>query len=488
MDQPCPGVGLLAVVGQQLQDPFADAGVVGIKLGQDLGGDAVTPADQAEQEVLGADVVVAQLQRLPQRQVEDLLGPGREGRGSGWGGPAETDDLLDAQADGSQGDAQRLQRLVGNAVVLPEQAEQEVLGADVVVVEVPAFLLSEHDRSSRPVGEAGEPVLLPGPASWDRQPTSHRCSLRAGVGRRLGAQPGRQPVRYVRRPERAGGQFADQGAGRLGRVKVNLPAVEGEELQHGHERDLLVAAPQRLVAYQCVQQPTGPAGRVSPVAARSGLGQRRLGGGAVQQVQHPIGVQVERPAGDQDQVGDLQRDHGWSSRSSWSTRWWRARLSSSRARKRLSLRRCSTSPVMASRTRSETDRPSTAATACRRSASSGSSRNSRFLVLPGFTGMVISRYHPSVRWGTAAGERRPRQSQCASTGGPMIRILAVPARTAGSAGGRSTYTQAAARLPTITVPALSRTACRCGRPSPGYTEAADAPTRRPAAAPVWTTR
>src|SRR5215469_7673020 len=68
-------------------------------------------------------------------------------------------------------------------------------------------------------------------------------------------------------------------------------------------------------------------------------------------------------------------------------------LSSSSRRNRLSPRRCSTSAVMASRTTSETDRPSTSATVCSRPARSWSRRSSRFLVLPGFIGMVISPYH-----------------------------------------------------------------------------------------------
>ena len=45
----------------------------------DLGCDTFTLADEAEQDVLGADVVVAELQRLPQRELEDLLGAWSEG-------------------------------------------------------------------------------------------------------------------------------------------------------------------------------------------------------------------------------------------------------------------------------------------------------------------------------------------------------------------------------------------------------------------------
>ena len=71
---------LLALVArQQLDDLLADPVEVGAELDQHLRGDALALADQAEQDVLGADVVVAELQRLAQRQLEHLLGARGEG-------------------------------------------------------------------------------------------------------------------------------------------------------------------------------------------------------------------------------------------------------------------------------------------------------------------------------------------------------------------------------------------------------------------------
>ena len=51
---------------------------VGAELDEHLGGDALALADETEQDVLGADVVVAELERLAQRQLEHLLRPRRE--------------------------------------------------------------------------------------------------------------------------------------------------------------------------------------------------------------------------------------------------------------------------------------------------------------------------------------------------------------------------------------------------------------------------
>ncbi len=62
------------VAGQQLDDLLADTAEVGAQLHQHLRCDALAFADQPEQDVLGADVVVAELQRFAQRQLEHLLG------------------------------------------------------------------------------------------------------------------------------------------------------------------------------------------------------------------------------------------------------------------------------------------------------------------------------------------------------------------------------------------------------------------------------
>ena len=146
------------VAGEQLDDLLADPGQVGAQADQHLGGDALALADQAEQHVLGADVVVAELQRLAERQLEHLLGPGREGRRAGGRRAGRADRLLHLLADGLEGDPERLERLGGDALALVDQAEQDVLGADEVVVEQARFLLGQHQDSSGSVGEAFEQV------------------------------------------------------------------------------------------------------------------------------------------------------------------------------------------------------------------------------------------------------------------------------------------------------------------------------------------
>ena len=78
------GAGLLlaartAVARQQLDDLLAHTRQVGAQLHEHLRGDAFTLTDEPEEDVLGADVVVTELQRLAQRQLEHLLGTRGEG-------------------------------------------------------------------------------------------------------------------------------------------------------------------------------------------------------------------------------------------------------------------------------------------------------------------------------------------------------------------------------------------------------------------------
>ncbi len=75
---------------------------------------------------------------------------------------ALADDLGDLGADAVERDPpQRLQGLRGDALTLVDESEQDVLGADVVVVEHPCLFLSKDDHPTGSVGESLEHVLLP---------------------------------------------------------------------------------------------------------------------------------------------------------------------------------------------------------------------------------------------------------------------------------------------------------------------------------------
>ncbi len=144
---------------------------VGVEVEQDAGGDALVLAHQAEQDVLRADVVVAERQRLAQRQLEHLLGARREGDLAGGDLLAGADDAHDLGAHPLDGDVERLEHARGETLLLAQQAEQDVLRADVVVLERARLLLRENDDLPGPFCESLEHGVRPSCA--DRAPRAY---------------------------------------------------------------------------------------------------------------------------------------------------------------------------------------------------------------------------------------------------------------------------------------------------------------------------
>ena len=69
---------------------------------------------------------------------------------------ALADDLLDLAAHGFERDAEALERLGRDAFTLVDEPEQDVLGADVAVIQEAGLLLCEHHDPAGPVGETFE--------------------------------------------------------------------------------------------------------------------------------------------------------------------------------------------------------------------------------------------------------------------------------------------------------------------------------------------
>jgi hypothetical protein len=118
-----------------------------------LRGHAAILADQAEQEVLGPDVLVPELQCLAQRKLERLLGPRRERYVPGYRPRPSPDDRIHRRPEIVGTDAESGNRLYRETVAFRQDAEQDVLGADVIVVARPGLVLRVHDNPSRPVGK-----------------------------------------------------------------------------------------------------------------------------------------------------------------------------------------------------------------------------------------------------------------------------------------------------------------------------------------------
>src|SRR5690606_27389213 len=106
------------VAGEELDDLLAHLVEVCPELDEHLRGNALALADEAEQDVLGADVVVAELARLAKRKLKHLLGARREGNVAGGLLLALADDVLHLLAHGVERDVERLERLRGNTLAL----------------------------------------------------------------------------------------------------------------------------------------------------------------------------------------------------------------------------------------------------------------------------------------------------------------------------------------------------------------------------------
>jgi hypothetical protein len=101
---------------------------------------------ESQQDVLGADVVVAQAERLAQRKLEDLLRARGERDLTGGDFLPRPDDPDNLGAYALDGDVEALQDPRSEAFLLTEEAEQDVLGPDVVVLERARLFLRENDH------------------------------------------------------------------------------------------------------------------------------------------------------------------------------------------------------------------------------------------------------------------------------------------------------------------------------------------------------
>ena len=143
---------------EHADDFVADLVEVDAERLEDAGGDALPFADQAEQQMLRADVVVAEATGLVDGQLDDALGARGQPDLTDDRAVAAADDELDGRAHLGQLDVHVLEHARSHALPFPDQAEQEVLRADVVVVEALRFVLREREDLASAVGELVEPI------------------------------------------------------------------------------------------------------------------------------------------------------------------------------------------------------------------------------------------------------------------------------------------------------------------------------------------
>ena len=143
---------------QDADDLVADLVEVDAQGLEHAGGDPLAFADQAEQQVLRADVVVAQAARLVDGQLDHPLGARRQADLADDRPVAAPDDELDGRADLGQLDVHVLEDARGHALALADEAQEQMLRADVVVVEPLRLVLGKRQDLARAVRELVEAI------------------------------------------------------------------------------------------------------------------------------------------------------------------------------------------------------------------------------------------------------------------------------------------------------------------------------------------
>ena len=111
---------------------------------QDLRGHTFLLTDQPQEQVFGADVVVVEVPRLFHRVLDHLLGARRLWQLAHRDHVrSRLNDLLNLKANLAEIDIKVLQHVGGNAGTFLHQSKQDVLGADVFVIEPLGLLIGQ---------------------------------------------------------------------------------------------------------------------------------------------------------------------------------------------------------------------------------------------------------------------------------------------------------------------------------------------------------
>ena len=133
------------------------------KVFQDVRSDALALDEQAEKQVLCADVVVAHPPRFLERDLDDLLDARRRNDLLDDDPFVSTEDRLDRLADFADLHAKIVQNLGGKAFTFTEQTQEQVLCADIAVVRSFCFFLSERQNFLGPLSKSLKRIQGPFP-------------------------------------------------------------------------------------------------------------------------------------------------------------------------------------------------------------------------------------------------------------------------------------------------------------------------------------
>ena len=154
----CSACGLGGRLAEDSRGFAANTLEVHAKAFENPGSDAFTFSDKAEEEVFGADVAMREPACFVDGEFDDLLRPWRKADFTENCAVAPTDNEFDSRANLVQFDSEIGEDLRGHAIALAHQAQENVLGADVVMVEAMRFFLRKREHTPRSFGEFIEPI------------------------------------------------------------------------------------------------------------------------------------------------------------------------------------------------------------------------------------------------------------------------------------------------------------------------------------------
>ncbi len=221
--------------GALRQDPddlVADLVEIHAQRLEDTGGDPLALADEAQEQVLRADVVVSEAACLIDGQLDDSLCPWRQADLADDRAVPATDDELDGGPDLGQLDVHVLEDARRDTLALPDEAQEQVLRADVVVVEPLRLVLSQRQDLARAIRELVEAIhrverLFPSRAPRTCR-SGHASTTTLGASLHSGASSSTYTNVRVHLPDPSGaGKKSKRPAGhrrvvRLRRVTVSL--------------------------------------------------------------------------------------------------------------------------------------------------------------------------------------------------------------------------------------------------------------------------
>ena len=129
---------------EEIEYFFADIFELEPEVHENLGGDAVVLAEEPEEDVLGADIVVIEVAGFFDRVLDDLFGAWslRElAHGDHFW--ASADEFFDFESDLAEVNIEVFEDIGADARSFFDESEQDVLGPDVFMVEALGFLVGQ---------------------------------------------------------------------------------------------------------------------------------------------------------------------------------------------------------------------------------------------------------------------------------------------------------------------------------------------------------